>query len=256
MFNWSAFTLFLFIAMRMSGFVLFNPVFGRNGVPNLFRAGFILMLSWMVYGAYGGGSVAVPGTLLELAFRLLMELAVGFLTGVVVRFFFYVPEQAGELIDAQMGMSMARTYDPTTQTQSTSTANLLTIMATLLFFAANGHITLLRIMLTSSEIVPFGTATLGREAAERVVELFAECVVLAIKLSLPVLGAELLGQVGMGVLMKAIPQINVFAINIELKVIIGLVMLLFLIAPMGEFLLEMEAQMLAEVRGILTLAGG
>ena len=256
MFNWTAFTLFLFIVMRMSGFVAFSPIFGRSGVPNLFRAGFILMLSWMVYGVYGGGSVAIPGTLLELALRLLMELALGFLTGIVMRFFFYVPEQAGELIDAQMGMSMARTYDPTTQSQSTSTANLLTILATLLFFAANGHITLLRIMLTSSEIVPFGTAALGTEAAERIVELFAECVLLAIKLSLPILGAELLGQVGMGVLMKAIPQINVFAINIELKVLIGLIMLLFLIAPMGEFLLEMEAQMLAEVRGILTLAAG
>ena len=256
MFNWTAFTLFLFIAMRMSGFVLFSPIFGRSGVPNLFRAGFILMLSWMVYSVYGGGSVAVPETLLEFAFRLLMELALGFLTGIVIRFFFYVPEQAGELIDAQMGMSMARTYDPTTQSQSTSTANLLTILATLLFFAANGHITLLRILLTSSEIVPFGTAVLGTEAAERMVELFAECVVLAIKLSFPVLGAELLGQVGMGVLMKAIPQINVFAINIELKVLVGLIMLLFLIAPMGEFLLEMEARMLAEVRGILTLAAG
>lgn len=256
MFNWSAFTLFLFIAMRMSGFVLFNPIFGRNGVPNAFRAGFILMLSWMVYGVYGGGSVAVPETLLALAFRLLMELALGFLTGIVMRFFFYIPEQAGELIDSQMGMSMARTYDPTTQSQSTATANLLTIMATLLFFAANGHITLLRILLTSSEIVPFGAVTLGTEAAERVVELFTECVLLALKLSLPILGAELLGQVGMGVLMKAIPQINVFAINIELKVVIGLFMLLFLIEPMGGFLLEMETQMLAEVRNILTLAVG
>lgn len=256
MFNWSAFTLFLFIAMRMSGFVLFNPIFGRNGVPNAFRAGFILMLSWMVYGVYGGGSVAVPETLLALAFRLLMELALGFLTGIVMRFFFYVPEQAGELIDSQMGMSMARTYDPTTQSQSTATANLLTIMATLLFFAANGHITLLRILLTSSEIVPFGAVTLGTEAAERVVELFTECVLLALKLSLPILGAELLGQVGMGVLMKAIPQINVFAINIELKVVIGLFMLLFLIEPMGGFLLEMETQMLVEVRNILTLAVG
>lgn len=256
MFNWTAFTLFLFIVMRISGFVAFSPVFGRRGVPSFFSAGFILMLSWMVYGVYGGGNVAVPETTLALGYRLVMELALGLLTGIVTRFFLYVPEQAGELIDSQMGMSMARTYDPTTQSQSTSTANLLSIMMTLLFFAANGHITLLRIMLTSSEIVPFGTVALGAAAAERVVELFAECVLLAIKLSFPILGAELLGQVGMGVLMKAIPQINVFAINIELKVLVGLVMLLFLIAPMGEFLLELEAQMLAEVRGIMTLAAG
>ncbi len=256
MFNWSAFTLFLFIAMRMSGFVLFNPLFGRNGMPNIFKAGFILLLSWSAYGVYGGGSIAIPDTLLELGVRLVLELGLGFLLGTVMRFFFYIPEQAGELIDAQMGMSMARTYDPTTQSQSTSTANLLSIMATMLFFAANGHITLLRIMLTSSEIVPFGAAAFGKAVAERVVELFAECVLLAMKLSLPILGAELLGQVGMGVLMKAIPQINVFAINIELKVLVGLFMLLFLIVPMGDFLLEMEADMLEALRNVLTLATG
>ena len=255
MFNWTAFTLLLFIIMRMSGFVMFSPIFGRSGVPTIFRAGFVLMLSWMVYGVYGGEEIVVPTTLLGLALKLVMELGLGFLFGTIVRFFLYIPDQAGELIDAQMGMSMARTYDASSQSQTTSTANLLNVMALLLFFAANGHVTLLRIMLTSGEIVPFGTVMLGRQVAERTVELFAECVILAIKLGLPILGAELLGQIGMGVLMKAIPQINVFAINIELKVLVGLFMLVFLIGPMGDFLLDAEALMLEELSKVLTLAG-
>ena len=54
------------------------------------------------------------------------------------------------------------------------------------------------------------------------------------------LAAELLGQVGMGILMKVIPQINVFAINIELKVIIGLGLLLLLMTPFSEYLLRAE----------------
>ncbi len=255
MFNWTAFTLLLFIIMRMSGFVMFSPIFGRSGVPAMFRAGFVLMLSWMVYGVYGGEEIVVPATLLGLALKLVMELGLGFLFGTIVRFFLFIPDQAGELIDAQMGMSMARTYDASSQSQTTSTANLLNVMALLLFFAANGHVTLLRIMLTSGEIVPFGTVMLGRQVAERTVELFAECVILAIKLGLPILGAELLGQIGMGVLMKAIPQINVFAINIELKVLVGLFMLVFLIGPMGDFLLDAEALMLEELSKVLTLAG-
>lgn len=254
MFNWTAFTLLLFIIMRMSGFILFNPIFGRNGMPRMFQAGFILLLSWMVYSVRGGSGIAVPGSALELGVKLVLELLLGFIFSVVMRFFFYIPDQAGQLIDVQMGMSMARTYDPTTQSQNTSTANLLNIMATMLFFAAGGHVTLLRIMLTSGDIVPFGQVALGRQAAEHAVELFAECTILAVKLSLPILGAELMGQIGMGVLMKAIPQINVFSINIELKMLIGLFMLLVLIAPMGDFLLEAEALMLEELRVMLTLA--
>ena len=253
MFDWGALTLFLFIVMRMFGFLQFNPIFGRPGIPVFFQLGFILTLSGAAYSVYGG-TVVMPATLLEYAFRLLLELGLGFLFGVVMRMFLYVPEQAGELIDMQMGMSMARNYDPTTQSQTTSTANILNTMTVLLFFAENGHLTLLRMMLTSGEIIPFGAASLGGQIPERVVELFAECVLLAVKLAMPVLGAELMGQIGMGVLMKAIPQINVFSINIEVKMLIGLFMLLFLISPISQFLLEMETLMLKELHNLLALA--
>ena len=78
---------------------------------------------------------------------------------------------------------------------------------------------------------------------------------MGMKLCMPILAAELLGQVGMGILMKVIPQINVFAINIELKVIIGLVLLLLLLTPFSEFLLRAESEMLLEIQRLLTGMG-
>ena len=66
----------------------------------------------------------------------------------------------------------------------------------------------------------------------------------------------MIGQLGMGVLMKVIPQINVFSINIELKVIIGLVLLLTLITPFSEFLLDLERDMLQDLTAILRMSGG
>ena len=108
-------------------------------------------------------------------------------------------------------------------------------------------------MLTSHEVVPFGTVTLGTDAANAMLELFVECTVLAVKLCMPILAAELLGQLGMGVLMKVIPQINVFSINIELKVIIGLALLLLLMAPFSEYLLEAEMAMLDSMHTLLGL---
>ena len=69
------------------------------------------------------------------------------------------------------------------------------------------------------------------------------------------ISVELLGQVGMGILMKAIPQINVFSINIELKVLIGLVLLLLLISPFSEFLLQTEITMLDSLRELLAMTG-
>jgi len=255
MIDWGALTLFLYIAMRMSGFILFNPILGRSTFPGLFRIGFIMTLSVAVYSAYGGAAEAPPA-MLEYVVRLLLELGIGFAVGMMMRFFLYIPEQAGEIIDTQMGMSMAKNYDPSAHSSLTTTATILNLLMVLLFFAANGHLTLLRLMLTSGEIVPFGTAAFGADMAEHMAELFLECTLLSVKLSLPILAAELMGQVGMGILMKAIPQINVFAINIELKVLIGLLLLLFLLAPISDFLMEVELDMLAEVRRLLALSGG
>ncbi len=252
MYDWGAFTLFLYIAARMSGFVLLNPFFGRTGIPGMARAGMILVLTWTVYSVQGG-SAAVPVTAVELILRILLELSVGLAVAYVLHFFFYIPEQAGEVIDTQMGMSMGKMYDPGSMSSSTNTAALLRALMTLIFFAANGHVSLLRIMLTSGEIIPYGGAALGAEIADRMVVLFADCALLGVKLCLPILGAELLGQVGMGTLMKVIPQINVFAINIELKIIVGLVMLLFLLTPMSDFLLETETLMLKEIQMALDL---
>ena len=80
---------------------------------------------------------------------------------------------------------------------------------------------------------------------------------LSIKLALPILAAELLGELGMGILMKAIPQINAFVINIELKVIIGLGLLFFFLTPINEFLLSIEQEMLQELERMLQhLAAG
>ena len=253
--DWSAWTLFLYITARMSGFVLMNPILGRKNLPGIFRSGFALVLSVFVFSVTNQ-TVSVPRGVAELMVRLLLELALGFVLGMVMEFFFYIPQLAGQVIDTQMGMTMNQIYDAGAQANLSVTGVLMNTLMMLLFFAAGGHHTLLRVLLTSGEVVPFGAVTLGRNLAGGMLELFIQCTVLALKLSMPILAAELMGQLGMGVLMKVIPQINIFAINIDLKVLIGLILLLVLIAPISEFLLSAEAGMLDSLHTILALAAG
>jgi len=248
--DWAEVTLFLLILARMSGFVVFNPLFGRQNVPGVVKSGLILLLSVTVF-FMTEQTVEVPGMALTLIVHIVLEMLMGYLVGVVMRLFFYIPSLGGELIDIQMGMSMGRTYDPSSQSSTTVTATLLNALMLLLFFAANGHYTLLRILMCSADVVPYGQTAFGQDLYWSIAELFIECTVMAIKLSLPILGAELLGQVGMGILMKVIPQINVFAINIELKVLIGFGLLLALLAPISEYLLQAENQMLVTIQQIL-----
>ena len=255
MVDWAQLYLFELIFMRMSGFLLFNPLLGRSNLPAMVKTGMALVLSILVFGTAGTG-VPQPDTLVELAFRLLLELAIGLVLGFVMRVVFSVVQIGGEVIDTQMGMTMAQIYDASSQANLSVTASLLNILLILDFFAENGHYTLMRLLTTSGELVPYGAAAFGDGVYAYVIELFLACMLLAVKLAMPILAAELLGEVGMGVLMKAIPQINAFVINIELKVIIGLLLFFLLLTPINEFLLELESGMLSELGRILRLIGG
>lgn len=252
--DWAQVTLFFLILSRMSGFVLFNPLFGRQSIPSIVKSGLVLLLSMTTF-SMTTYRPAVPDSILELGVLLFLELGMGYLVGIVMNLFFYIPLLGGETIDIQMGMSMGKTYDPGSQASTTVTASLLNILMMLLFFAGNGHHTLIRIFLTSGRIVPFGQAAFGQDTFQAIIELFITCTVMGIKLCMPILAAELLGQVGMGILMKVIPQINVFAINIELKVIIGLALLFLLITPFSEYLLRAENEMLLQIQRLLAGMG-
>lgn len=253
--DWSLLTLFLLITARMSGCVLFNPLLGRRGIPGIVKAGFILLLSVSVFSMRPIG-VEVPNTLLGLALSFLMEMLLGYILGLVINVFFYIPVMAGSTIDMQMGFSMASAYDPASGIQVTATSSLLNLLMSLLFFTENGHHTLIRIFAVSGQVVPFGAVALGENLYGALIELFINCTILGVKMAMPILAAEMTGQVGMGILMKVIPQINVFVINIDLKVILGLTLLLLLLTPFSQFLLEAETQMLVALQEVLPLMSG
>ena len=250
--DWASLYLFQLIFMRISGFIFANPLFGRTTLPNIVKAGFVMVLSVFVWGMTDT-AVTPPDTLVEYALSLLLELALGIALSFVMQLFFTVVQVGGEIMDAQMGMNMAQVYDSSSQVNMTVTASLLNVLIVLIFFAENGHYTLLRLILSSGNVVPFGEAALGQEAASAVAEVFIACMIFSVKLAFPILAAELLGELGMGILMKAIPQINAFVIEIELKVIIGLLLLFLFLTPISEFLLDLEENMLATMSQMLTL---
>ena len=254
MFDWPELTLFLFVSARVGGFVLFNPILGRTNIPAAFRTGMAMVLSVFVTSVTDQQPPTPSGTA-EFMVLMLLEIAIGFLLGMAVNFFFYIPQLAGSMIDTQMGMTMNQMYDAGASANMSVTGQILNVLMTLLFFAGGGHLTLLRLFLTSEQIVPFGQVSIGLPAYNLMLELFVECTVLAVKLCMPILAAEIISQIGMGILMKVIPQINVFAINIELKVIIGLVLLLLLMVPFGEYLLQAENEMLLQIQRLLVGMG-
>ncbi len=246
--------LFSMIAMRMSGLIFMNPVFGRRNIPNNAKAGMVLVFTFLVYS-----TMEEPELSYEFAssflygFFLLKEFLVGYVLGYVMELFFFVITHAGSIIDFHMGLSMSMVYDPQTNAQIAMTGNVYQIFYTLLFFAVDGHLVLIRMFLRSGELVPYGEAAFTQGLALAVLDLFRSCVVLAVRFAFPIIAIEFLVEVAVGIMMKVAPQVNVFVINIQIKIAVGFVVLLFLVSPMKSWLEDLIHQMLMNMQEILTV---
>ena len=182
---------------------------------------------------------------------LLKECAIGYIAGFVISLFLYIIILAGEFIDMQLGLSMAKVYDSQSNASISMSATLYNILYMLAFFALNGHIALLHAILTSSEVIPYGEVVFNQAAYQRIWDIFIQCTILGIQLSFPILAAELICEMGVGILMKTIPQINVFVINIQAKVLIGILILLMMFVPMEEFIRDLIPQTIDSFKEML-----
>lgn len=226
--------LFALVVMRMSGAVVFNPVLGRTNLPRTAKGAMVLMLSLLLYLGVEGNLQHQPANLIEFGVMLLKELMVGFVIGYSMELGFMVIRFASSIIDQTMGLSMAQTYDPQYNTQMTITSNLYYAFLFLLFLAGDGHVRLLALFFSSARLIPFGQVTIDTGLARMMLETFTANITMGLQLTFPIIAMELVTEAAMGILMRMIPQINVFAVNFQLKIIVGLMMLLFMFSPMSE----------------------
>jgi flagellar biosynthetic protein FliR len=244
--------LFSLIFMRISGFILLNPILGRRNIPNVVKGGMVMVFTLLIY-SFSAAQVPEPVNSIEFAVLLIKEFAMGYVIGFVMDLFLMVITFAGSIIDFQMGLSMATIYDPQSNTQVAITGSLWNIYFILLFFAVDGHLALIKLLIESAEIVPYGQVVLGTKVAWALIEVFAQCIVLAVRFSFPIVAIEFITEIAVGILMKMIPQINVFVVNIQAKLIIGLLMLVFLFSPMSDFMGDVINQMLLTVQSMIRL---
>lgn len=251
-FNEAQLILFSLILMRMTGLILLNPIFGRKGIPKYFQSGLAMLLAIMVYAFYQGTEIEVVNSI-QYSILLLKEFAVGYVLGYIMELFFLVITFAGAVVDFQMGLSMATIYDPQSNAQQPLSGGIWSAYLMLMFFAVNGHLALMNILFTSYVAAPVGAVTFSTSMIQAVLDIFAQAIVLAMQFSFPIIAMEFLVEVAVGILMKTIPQINVFVVNIQAKILIGLGMLIFLFSPMSEFVKDLIPMMMQSVRDIIRL---
>lgn len=249
----NAYTNFIFLSfvfMRMSGFVLLNPIFARQNVPTKVKTGLVMALTAIVYTATPVKNI-VPVNFLEYGVLLLKEFAVGYVIGFVITLFSYVIIFAGDFIDMEQGISMSKIYDAQSNSSISVSGTYYNALYILLFFAVDAHVALLNILITSHKVVPYGSIAFGQKTAQSILDMFLMCTELGVKMAFPIVAIGFLCTIGMGILMKAIPQINIFVVNIQLKIFVGLCLMLMLLTPMTDFVQHLIVIMIEHLHSIL-----
>lgn len=249
------FTLLLMIFMRMTGCIMFNPIFGRKNVPATFKVGLTLLLTLYVYSAVPMDQTIAIQSVVVFVVIMVKELIFGFLIGFIMNLFLSTLILAGEFMDMQIGISMSKIYDPASNVSMPVSASLLNAMLMVIFFLTNGHLTLIQVFYHSASAIPFGELVLSDVLFKNLALMFSDILVYSIKMSMPLLAAELIAEMGVGLIMKAVPQINVFVINLQLKIIIGFVMLFLLVPTFSAFIERLFALLFDRLDLVLGIVG-
>ncbi len=241
----------IMVLARVSGIFSFNPIFARNGVPGTVKAAATFMLA-LVMTIGGNYQYTLPDGLLPFVFDLGKELLVGAVLGFYVNLMLQVFSLAGEVSDMQLGLSMAKSYDPTFGSTSIST-QYYSYWFILYFFVTGSHLSYIRLFSISYETIPIGYDGINVNLPYIMVTYFENVLTLALKLAMPVIAASLITEFCIGVLMKAVPTIHVFVINIQIKMLVGFVVLAASCGVVSEFMDELMGLLFENLNGLLKI---
>lgn len=227
---------FMFVFARLFAIIILNPIFNRTSVPNVVKASLVLF-STLIIAPLMPLDTEVPQGIWEIGFGIFREFFVGFALTFVFNIYYYMLMFAADIMDTQFGLSMAKVMDPQTNIQTAVTGSLMNVIFMLYFFATNSHLELINVAVGSYELIPVGAYTLNfQNSASFVITLFSTIFILALRLTLPFVAAEFILEVSMGILMKLIPQIHVFVIHMQGKILLGLLLLMTLSIPITKFI--------------------
>lgn len=243
----------LMVFARILGIFAFNPILSRRNIPAVAKIGLSMLITYIVALALPPMEFDAGDTVGQYVISFVCELFIGLVLGFICDLFVYMIYLAGDIMDSQSGLGMAKVFDPSTHIQMSMYGSYIGFFMYLYFFAANAHLTLIRIFVDSFEVIPLGGGHLNPELGWTFILMFSRIFTLMMQLAMPVIAAELIVEFCVGILMKTVPQIQIIVVNIQLKVIVGFTVLFAITSPMSEFIADYTDKMLGTCREILPL---
>lgn len=232
---------FVWPFVRILALVSAAPMFGHRAVPRRAKIGLALLLTVLLAPSL---PAALPLHDAGAPILLIQQLLVGISLGLAMHVAFSAVALAGDVIGLQMGLSFATFVDPQHSSQTPLLGTFLGLLATLVFFAIDGHLLLIAALAESFTLAPVSAVPMPATEWSALVAWGGELFRIGLHLALPVLAAMLATNIALGVLMRAAPQLNLFAIGFPIALLVGFVMLALLLPYLGGPLQQVLLQAL------------
>lgn len=223
---------FMFPLARILGLVATAPIFSNDVMSRHTR----LMCGLAVAMALAPALPPLPampaGSWLALGV-LVREALLGILMGFSLRLVFAAIDTAGELTGMQMGLSFAVLYDPQTAGQTPVITNFFALITTLIFLASNGHLLILQLLAESYELLPVSAAPFAADSLRTLVASASILFTLGLLMSMPIIAALLIANIGLGVLTRVAPTLNIFAVGFVVTLTAGFLILALSLPYLG-----------------------
>ena len=241
---------YLLVLVRMSAFVLSAPFLNYSAIPVRMKAGISILLSIVVIQVIPVVPLSYSG-IVGFSVLVLKETVVGLVLGFMCNVCFYIVSFSGQIMDMQMGLSMANMYDPATNIQVTVTGNIYNYFLMLMLVVTNMHYYIIRAITDSFRYFNVGEAIVRTDVLKNlIVDFMANYFLIAVRIVLPVFCCMLMINVILGVLTKAAPQMNMFAVGIQIKVVVGIIILILLVQTLptvSDFIFQEMKEVITNV---------
>ncbi len=222
--NYAEFERFLFVFFRVGALIFFVPVLGSRQIPTSMKIGFILFISIVIFPLVQNRPLPEPRSIFELSTFLIADVTIGLGIAFIARLIFAAVQVAGTVVDFQMGFGVVNVIDPQTETQVSVTAQFHNILAILVFLATDAHHYIIQAIVDSFFIITPAEIDFTGITPKYMLHLFSGTFTTAVKIAAPIMAILFFLSVGLGLVARTVPQMNVFIVGFPLQIGVGLVM--------------------------------
>lgn len=228
---------FMLVFARVGAMVMLLPGLGESNIPVRIKLAIALLLTLIILPLHRNAFQIDLQATGPLAVMLVREIVIGIILGATARVTLAALQVAGSVIAQQLGLGFVTAVDPTQGQQGLLIGNFLTLLGVTLLFATDSHHLVISALNDSYRVFSPGEIAPSADVAALATRAFAEAFKIGTQLAAPFIVFGIVFNIGLGVLARLMPQMQVYFVGVPLSILIGFLILAFVIAAlMGTFI--------------------